>query len=365
MDRATDMTRPIPTPETVSAEFLTERVREAGHRDAVVRGFRAERIGTGQVGQCIRYTLDLERADAGTPRSLVGKFASDDPISRQTGVQLRNFLKEVAFYRELQPRLHIRTPRCYYAEIDGEGPDFMLLLEDLAPAVQGDQLKGCSPEVAHSAVRELVGLHAPSWCDDGLRGIDWLGEPSDATIQLGRALYQGQIGPFLDRFRDRLEADEADIIERVAGSKGAPFEHLDGAFGLVHVDYRLDNLLIDESVDPPSVAVVDWQSVSLGRPLSDVAYFLGAGLLPEKRRHHERSIVEDYHRRLIEAGVTDYAWDRCWSDYRRGTFSGFAVTVIASMMVQQTERGDEMFTAMARRHARHALDLGADEFLAG
>ena len=61
--------------------------------------------------------------------------------------------------------------------------------------------------------------------------------------------------------------------------------------------------------------------------------------------------------------VPGYAWERCWEDYRRGTFSGFAVTVIASMMVQQTERGDEMFVAMARRHARHALDLGAAEFL--
>jgi hypothetical protein len=32
-------------------------------------------------------------------------------------------------------------------------------------------------------------------------------------------------------------------------------------------------------------------------------------------------------------------------------------------MVQQTERGDVMFTAMARRHARHAIDLGSAEFL--
>lgn len=32
-------------------------------------------------------------------------------------------------------------------------------------------------------------------------------------------------------------------------------------------------------------------------------------------------------------------------------------------LVQQTERGDAMFVAMARRHARHALDLGSAEFL--
>ena len=33
--------------------------------------------------------------------------------------------------------------------------------------------------------------------------------------------------------------------------------------------------------------------------------------------------------------------------------------VIAAMVVQQTARGDEMFAAMASRHARHALDLDA------
>ena len=39
------------------------------------------------------------------------------------------------------------------------------------------------------------------------------------------------------------------------------------------------------------------------------------------------------------------------------------MAVVASMIVQQTDRGDEMFTAMAARHSRHAIDLGADEYL--
>ena len=308
--------------------------------------------------------LDLEGDDRGAPHTLVGKFASDDPTSRQTGLQLGNFIKEVSFYRELQGRLGISTPRCYAAEIDGIGPDFVLLLEDLSPARQGDQLAGCTPEVARAAALELVGLHAPSWCDDSLRGSDWLGEPSPDTIALGKALYAAQLPGFLARYGDRLLPDEARIIEAVAGSGGAPFELLDGVFSLVHVDYRLDNLLIDEAASPPRISVVDWQSVTLGRPLSDVAYFLGAGLLPEARREHEEEIVRAYHEALGEAGVVDYDWESCFRDYRRGAFAGSAVTVIASMMVEQTERGDEMFVAMARRHSRHALDLGAEEFLA-
>ena len=137
----------------------------------------------------------------------------------------------------------------------------------------------------------------------------------------------------------------------------------DGPEALIHVDYRLDNLLIDEKRDPPLICAVDWQSITVGNPLSDVAYFMGAGMQPDERRVYEHQIVEDYYEAMCDGGITDYTWTQCWDDYRRGTFAGFMVTVIAAPMVEQTERGDEMFTAMACRHARHALDLGADEFL--
>lgn len=355
----------IPKPDGVTAAFLTERLRAAGHAGVEVRRFDAERIGTGQIGQCFRYTLDLTGGDGSAPSRLVGKFPSDDPQSRQTGVTLRNYLKEVSFYRELASRVTTRTPRCYYAAIDGEGPDFVLLLEDLAPAEQGDQLRGCTPAVARAAVQQLVGLHAPGWCDAGLRSVEWLGEPSALMVQFGRMLYSAQVEPFMARYGHFLAPDEAAIVRAVADSKGPPFEPLGDVFSLVHVDYRLDNLMIDAQSDPPSVAVVDWQSITLGNPMSDVAYFMGAGLVPEVRREVEEEIVRGYHAALVQAGVSGYPFARCWSDYRRGAFAGFAVTVVASMMVVQTARGDEMFTAMARRHARHALDLGSAEFLGG
>ena len=39
------------------------------------------------------------------------------------------------------------------------------------------------------------------------------------------------------------------------------------------------------------------------------------------------------------------------------------MAVAASMMVVQTERGDEMFLTMARRHGAQILDLDALELL--
>ncbi|MCX7063746.1 MAG: aminoglycoside phosphotransferase family protein [Proteobacteria bacterium] len=353
----------IPSAESITSQWLTDRLHEAGHETASVRSFTQTQIGTGQIGKCIRFALDLQGNDPTTPRSLVGKFASDDPMSRATGVALKNYIKEVSFYRQLQQRLTIATPRCYFAAIEDEGPNFALLLQDLAPARQGDQLAGCSVEVARAAVLELVGLHAPSWCDESLRGIDWLGEPNQASVEMTQAMYRHHLPGFLERYASKLNADEIAIIERVAQSSDAPFQTLQSPFSLIHIDYRLDNLLIDQRTQPPKISVVDWQSITLGSPLHDVAYFLGAGLTAENRRSSEEGIVRGYCTALNAAGIDDYPWDRCWNDYRRGVFAGFTVTVIASMLVQQTERGDAMFTTMAQRHARHALDLDATEFL--
>lgn len=355
----------IPGPEQLDAAWFTERLREAGHADAQVVSVDRRQIGTGQIGRCFRYQLELAAGGPDTPASLVGKFPSDDPLSRETGVTLRNYYREVSFYRHVAPELGISLPRCYFADIDGEGPDFVLVLEDMAPAQPGDQIRGCDVDVARAAVLELVGLQAPSWCRSDLARYDWLagGEPGESEAST-RGLYAQLLPPFLDRYGPKLAEDERRILAAVADAPGCPlFAPVDEPFCLEHVDYRLDNMLIDTSGATPRVTVVDWQSVRIGKPLNDVAYFLGAGLLPEVRRDAERDIVAAYHRGLVEAGVPAFDWQDCWEAYRRGSFAGFGVTVIASMIVQQTERGDEMFTAMARRHARHALDLGAEEFL--
>lgn len=45
---------------------------------------------------------------------------------------------------------------------------------------------------------------------------------------------------------------------------------------------------------------------------------------------------------------------------RRYAFSGFLMAVTASMMAVQTERSDEMFLTMARRHGAQIVDLDAE-----
>jgi aminoglycoside phosphotransferase (APT) family kinase protein len=122
----------------------------------------------------------------------------------------------------------------------------------------------------------------------------------------------------------------------------------------VHGDFRADNLLFG----PARPVVLDWQTASFGAAAGDLSYFLGSSLPSGPRRTHEERLVRRYHAGLTSRGVA-LSWDDCWAGYRRHAFSGIVMDIIAAMVVAQTERGDEMFTRMADRHACHAAELGA------
>ena len=44
---------------------------------------------------------------------------------------------------------------------------------------------------------------------------------------------------------------------------------------------------------------------------------------------------------------------------RRQTFAGVMMAIISSMLVERTDRGDEMFMTMLQRHCEHVLDIDA------
>jgi aminoglycoside/choline kinase family phosphotransferase len=352
------------TPEELTADWLTEVLRAGGHLgDAAVVDIVARPLGTGQMCDSLRLRVSYD-GPTDAPTALVAKLPAADETSRVTAATLRSYEKEVRFYEQLDATLSIPTPTVFHVALDDEDLSrFVLLLEDLAPAEQGDQLAGCSPAVAAEAVRELVGLHAPRWGDPALGEIEWL----RGDRETGIAMMSMLLPNLWTGFTERYDADLGDDV-RTAGAD--LFAHLlayltptGGPETVVHGDYRLDNLLL--TPDGRVAGVVDWQTCTLGAALSDVAYFIGAGLTTEDRREHEERLVRDYHRGLGEAGVTGYGWDECWADYRRGTYAGLVMAVAASMLVERTARGDEMFLTMAARHSRHVLDHDAAELLAG
>jgi aminoglycoside/choline kinase family phosphotransferase len=273
---------------------------------------------------------------------------------------VRAYEVEVNFYRQVQPTLRVRTPRCYFADIDLAANDFVLLLEDVAPARQGDQLAGCNPDEAAAAIGELPGLHAPRWGDDTLTALGWLHRNTPETRgflgQLLRSLHPG----FVERYAERLSPDVLRASEQVV----AAVDRLDDRprpWTVTHGDYRLDNLLFGAAASD-RVVVVDWQTAGLGPGVADLSYFVGGSMLLEQRRTCEEALVRDYHQRMLAAGVA-LTWDELWWQYRRYSVNGLVMAIAASMMVKRTNRGDDMFVTMAERAGQHAVDLEAVELL--
>lgn len=95
--------------------------------------------------------------------------------------------------------------------------------------------------------------------------------------------------------------------------------------------------------------MVDWQTLTVGLPARDLAYFLGTSLTTADRRAHEHELVAACHRALTGGGVTGYSLAQCLDDYRFGFPQGPLITVLGCAYGTPTERGDEMFLAMATR----------------
>ena len=92
----------------------------------------------------------------------------------------------------------------------------------------------------------------------------------------------------------------------------------------------------------------------------DVAYCISTSLAdPQERRECELQLVADYLGALGPAITAAYSFEQAWQEYRRAAFAGFLMGVISAMLVERTERGDEMFAVMAERSGYMALDLDA------
>lgn len=341
-------------PTDITPRWLTEVLTINGFTGSV-KGFTSESIGTGQVGENVRYTLTGE---GDIPDTVVGKFASPDPISRQTGIDTNNYLREVHFYNQLDNRVNIQTPRVYFSEADAATHEFVILMEDLSPGVQGDQLGGCDESAAILASTMAAHLHGPLWGDTTVLENELIVERANAADAL-QQMYDALAPGFLARYDARLSATEKQMVVLVGENLASYVSRYTGEKTLVHIDYRLDNMMFG---GPYPLAVVDWQSPAFDCALTDLAYFCGTSLEPELRRSIETELVDQYYETLMTYPVT-LSRTQCGDLYRQYAPAGLVMAVIASMIVGETPRGNDMFMAMATRSAQMCYDNETIELL--
>lgn len=334
--------------------WLAEKL---GQQPGALRGFTATPVGTGQMCDSFRLTLDWT-GNVDAPASVVAKCPSHDDASRNIAKLTGTYVKEVSWYRELASGSGVAAPHCYHAEIAADDVDFILILSDLAPARQGDQLAGIGLTGLLPCIDAAAGLHALLWNDPKLEALPWLSRDNgDLIRQLFPQFYLG----FRERYATRLAPEVLDLGAGIVDRIDAYLAREPAARTIVHGDLRIDNILF--APDGSRCWLVDWQTLGRGSGASDLAYLVGTSIAdPFERGAADRPAFDHWSAALTAKGI-DADPDALWTDYRIGALSGYFMAVFASMSVERTARGDEMFAVMAERPARQALALGSLDLL--
>lgn len=342
------------SPEAMSPAWLADKL---GQKADALRGFTVAKVGTGQMCDSFRLTLDWA-GDVDAPATIVAKCPSHDEASRNIAKLTGTYVKEVSWYRELAADSGVAAPLCYHAEIADDDVDFILILSDLAPARQGDQLAGLGLAGLVPCIDAAAGLHALLWNDARLDTLPWLARDNGDVV---RALFPQLYAGFRERYAERLAPDILDIGAGIIDRLDAYLARQTAARTTVHGDLRIDNILF--APDGESCWLVDWQTLGRGSGATDLAYLVGTSIAdPFERAAADRPAFDHWIAALRQRGV-DPNPDALWTDYRVGALSGYFMAVFASMSVERTARGDEMFAVMAERPARQALALGSLDLL--
>ena len=328
---------------------------------ADVRDVDVTPIGTGQTGATYRVS-----ASYATAVDLPGTFAvklpaQDDAVRERVALGYRS---EVEFYTDVATQMRVPVPGCYYSDISDSGADFVLVLADMAPAVQGDQIAGCTPAEAQLAVDAIAGLHGPSWCDPTWLGLASISMPKPGDEAAAKGLGDVSVVAAditIEKLGPRMSAEDRETLRAAMGLVTPWLLAEPDRFSLMHGDYRLDNLLFDP--DRTRITVVDWQTMGVGLPTRDLAYFTATSLAPEMRAEIERDLVGRYHEALVGYDVTGYDADTCWRDYRLGVVQAPLISALGFAFAASTERGDEMMLAMFHRGCRAIRELETLELI--
>tara|TARA_R110001606_G_scaffold32011_4_gene97278 strand:+ start:437 stop:1477 length:1041 start_codon:yes stop_codon:yes gene_type:complete len=340
------MSRRFPLrPDEFEKAFI-ERVFDA--TPGSLKSLTHEPVGTGQVCDSYRFTCDW--SEGNHPATFIAKCPSADPVSRGAAAIFHLYDMEVGWYRDIADNCGALCPKSYHADIADNQQEFVLLLEDMAPASQGDQLAGASLIQVETTLSEAAALHNVQ-PEGGFESHRWLHHGEGNSEFLKHTLPNGY-PVFRERFSTLLSSDILDLGQDLINRLNTYVAHDPLELAITHGDMRLDNILFHQ--DDRIAALVDWQTCSLGNPANDVAYLIGTSFAePAVRREQEEDLVRAYLSQRLKAP----AFEAFWQEYRRHAFSGFIMAINASLHVEQTERGDRMFAAMAERPAQMALDL--------
>ena len=260
------------------------------------------------------------------------------------------------FYREMAESIPMRTPRSYFTGLGGDTGDFILLLEDVGYLRGGDFVAGPTPADTLVSLNHLASLHGSLWNDPEFGRFPWL-KPYDAAPYDWDDLYETNWTSMMENGLLHLSDDCVALGHQLVGRVKGIKQYLSRPpVTFLHGDFRLDNLFYGEKGTPDELVVLDWQGCRIGKASWDVAYFT--------MRFDQEAKVEamgDYHRVLLDHGVSDYPWEQFLFDCRCAALDVFVFVVNVIARVDfSSSRGLILLNEMVPDVLAKATEFGGE-----
>ncbi|SVC05719.1 uncharacterized protein METZ01_LOCUS258573, partial [marine metagenome] len=177
----------------------------------------------GFVSQLVRVRLRYDEKSPAAPSSIIVKLAPKDAATKEFGIALALFQREVAFYRYFAQDNPCNPPRPYHVDITDSADAFTIVVEDLGSHDPEIMLDGATAEEAHAIMTALGGLHAKYWQRKNLDGHDWI--PNSAMMASALVGMANQVVPgFLGRFGDSMPVELRSALDEARGAYGELIE---------------------------------------------------------------------------------------------------------------------------------------------
>jgi hypothetical protein len=227
---------------------------------------------------------------------------------------------EAMFYRDIAPRLGMRTPRTHFVAVEGMAS--IIMMDDIV-ALGGKFMNPHFPftqEIVRETLSQLARLHAETWGLGLVADIPWLGHGLERFVTVHDA---DALQKLLDDGRAEGFAPEICSGENLLAALRAQRDL--GVTCLLHGDTHTGNVYLDPE---GRGCFFDWEVVQTGHWAQDVAYHLGTALTITDRRAYEQELLRFYLAELANNEAPAPSFDEAWDLYRRSFVYGYLLWVI-------------------------------------
>jgi len=303
--------------EDITAEWLTDVLC----RQTPAVRVTALRLDPADNGSSNRRKIQVEYNEAGRGSGLPSALfcKASHGLANRIVLGLSGAAhSEVTFYNAIRPLLKIEAPQCYFARLDADSFNSLVVLRDLSR--EGTEFCTHATPITRRRVESqialLAELHGRGYDNPEIRAqlprfSSW---PEYFTNTLAFGMREGSE----QGFRDAEEVIPARLYRRHAeiwpATRQSVEHHRHLPHTLAHGDVHLKNWYVAASGE---MGLSDWQCAHRGHWSRDFAYTISTALTVDDRRAWERELLRLYLDRLQAAGGPAVSFDDAWLHYRQ------------------------------------------------